>query len=420
MKIKMRIGRVGDSGSYDETSFLFRSTKKPKWRRLNRFGESVIVSERAPSTNKTLDPVFEGLVNTIGKDLLPTTKEWKYYDNVTAIMTFKRDDGNTTLVFQKNKPHFYLNGNKMNKTIIMANLARIIYRACYERSSKRLDSYVTRVMTFPPNVIHAMENRTPYSFFEEGMIKHEVMINTKAISDKECALEISDGVWANITVNDLNSFINFHRFKHKRSEKWGVSPEVLWNKLLNVEPTDSQSKMMRAFLIQNRTQALVERRAKELMSDLEQNYPDKIKLFKVHWHNVDKSKTKLGMFVRGTRCDWILLEKTGSSSSTQKVITGRFIPLDMCGDGAKGYSLTVVDEILPQGYRTIGMLESTCIDNVHKNSSLGDQFASRAMTLMNDEFAATLVSTIHLPKMETRIPDEYIQNLDENTQRDLK
>ena len=35
-----------------------------------------------------------------------------------------------------------------------------------------------------------------------------------------------------------------------------------------------------------------------------------------------------------------------------------------------------------------------CIDNMAKGSSLGDQFAARALALLNDRFTVTIVNTI--------------------------
>ena len=37
---------------------------------------------------------------------------------------------------------------------------------------------------------------------------------------------------------------------------------------------------------------------------------------------------------------------------------------------------------------------SICIDNIHSNSSLGDQFAARALALLNDSITVKLVHTI--------------------------
>ena len=61
-----------------------------------------------------------------------------------------------------------------------------------------------------------------------------------------------------------------------------------------------------------------------------------------------------------------------------------------------------------------------CIDNIHDNSSVGDQYAARALALLNDEVTLKLVYTIakYLPKpvrngeIESRFDD--FDNLDEN------
>ena len=56
-----------------------------------------------------------------------------------------------------------------------------------------------------------------------------------------------------------------------------------------------------------------------------------------------------------------------------------------------------------------------CIDNIHRNSSKGDQFAARAMALLNDKMTVAMVNTIksYIPKeilegkKECRINDNY-------------
>ena len=418
MKVKLKIPRPDNSQRYDTTSFLFRSTKKiDTYRMLNRFGEYKITSEMLQGKN-TLDPIFNGIQKEIQKALFPTSGAWKDVNSVTCIMTFKYKDGDSVLVFQKNKPHFFLNGEKANKSIIMANLSKILYRSCFETSSKRMDTYIKRLMLFPPNVMHSVENRTPYSFYDKdgSFTKQEVRINTRIISDKECALEISDGVWANITVKDLNSFINFHRFGQRRSEKWGVSPEHIWAKLLDSPPTPTQEKLMYAFLKQNRTQDLVEQRARELMIELGETYPNQIKLFTYGQTKTQRHLT--GMLVRGMQCDWFILERR-SGSATQKVTTKQF-KLNFKGDQGdmkSGYTLQHWDN----KNEVIGLMQDVCVDNIHRNSSLGDQFATRAMTLMNDISSASRISTISLPKEDYhRVPEEYIENLEELFRRDNK
>jgi len=411
MKILFRIQRPDDSGDYHETKFLYRSTRSLGKPNLNHNGECVFVAHLLSDSSSDLDPVYKGIESQIKSGLLPTSKRWKHYDQITSLMTFKFKDGSSTIVFQKSKPHFYLNGIKTNKAIIMSNLAKIIYKSCFVDTAARMDEYVNRVLTFPPNVLHSVENRTPYNFYTDNMTKQEVRLNTKIISDNECALEISDGVWANITVKDLNSFINFHRFKQKRSEKWGISPERLWRKLLGEEPSPTQTKVMHAFLTQNRTQDIVERRAKELVRELEETYPNKIKTFKTSGGVA--LPDRLGMIVRGVVCDWVLLEKRqGKKTNTQGVQTYMFNQNHIDNDAIKNMEATTSGVFLDGVH--CGNFTPNCIDNIHKNSSLGDQFASRAMMLMNDLTARTMVSTLHLPEyvpeFTSRLPQYYFDN----------
>ena len=432
MKVKLKIPKPDNSGRYSSTSFLYRSTQKiDSYRNLNRFGEFKVTSQfDGGNKRNSLDPIFSGIEYEISKKLFPTSSAWKDVNSVTCIITFKYKDGDSTLVFQKNKPHFFLNGEKANKSIIMANLSKIFYRSCFETSSKRMDTYIKRLMLFPPNVMHSVENRTPYSFYDKdgSMKKQEVRINTRIISDKECALEISDGVWANITVKDLNSFINFHRFGQKRSEKWGVAPEYIWEKLLNYTPSTSQTKLMYAFLKQNRTQDLVEQRARELMIELGESYPTKIKLF-TYGEDIKKnarladSKPLTGMLVRGMRCDWFILERrSGNQTTTQRVSTKRYVNDILDSDSTnKLRSSGVTLQHWDNPNLVIGHMADVCVDNIHRNSSLGDQFATRAMTLMNDISSANRISTIHLPKEDYhRVPEEYIDNLELLFRRDYK
>ena len=112
------------------------------------------------------------------------------------------------------------------------------------------------------------------------------------------------------------------------------------------------------------------------------------------------------MLVRGQRCDWVLKESP-SSTDTQKVNTHRFVVNDDGEATSKGAL------IHPHNPTVLGTLSAVCIDNIHKNSSLGDQFAARAMFLMNDVTSSSQINTMRLPEKEHRIPDVYWDNLDE-------
>ena len=62
-----------------------------------------------------------------------------------------------------------------------------------------------KLITLPENVAYVLENRTPYHYFDvENRKKIECRLNTQLISPTEAALEISDGIWANIDIDDLD------------------------------------------------------------------------------------------------------------------------------------------------------------------------------------------------------------------------
>mgnify|MGYP003129179613 CR=1 FL=1 len=61
---------------------------------------------------------------------------------------------------------------------------------------------------------------------------------------------------------------------------------------------------------------------------------------------------------------------------------------------------------------------SICIDNLHNNSSVGDQIAARAMVLLNDESASHRVYTIH-GYVRDRATDDVLVNQPRIPAKDL-
>ena len=116
------------------------------------------------------------------------------------------------------------------------------------------------------------------------------------------------------------------------------------------------------------------------MNSLEVKYPDRIKILD---YSNNRNKYKV-MLVRGKLCDWVIINST-YKTDTQKVKTYVFIS----------------DEAMPikadKDFDTklVGRFNGPiCIDNIHANSSLGDQYAARALALLNDNVTVKLVNTI--------------------------
>lgn len=377
MKIKFLIPTVDDSDGTHNTSFLMRSSidkRQFRYPSPNRIGEIVIKVDKpniASRSSKKLDPMAESIASTISERLIPRMpkgrSQWAYrdskkFDKFTLFITFRNNDGDSIIWIQKNNGSFSLNSEKMNKSDVCKAVGKIIYKSCFTRSSEELDSYIEKCVKLPSNITYVLENRTPYDFYEFGG-KIEVRINTKLISETHAALEISEGIWAKISIKDLNTFVNTYANKSSRSKKWHrIAPPTLWATLLGEDPSESQLKLMIAWLKQNRTSKMVEERAKELLFDLEKEYKN---MFVVEHENY------MALFVRGEQVDWLIADANrGLNARHQKVNTFYWSGVEHGWHGP------------------------ICIDNLHSNSSIGDQLAARGLMLKNDTHAAKMIYTL--------------------------
>jgi hypothetical protein len=325
---------------------------------------------------------------------------------------------NILVLIEKKDPYYHLMGTRMNKKNLMMALGRIIYWSCFNKDSTKMLEYIFKVINMPENVSYVLENRCPYWFFDmETRQKMEVRLQTKVIGDEMCALEISDNIWAPITFKELDIFVNYFHHGHNRTKKYRfLSPKKLWVILLGNEPTQSQVNLMTEFLCQNRTQDIVEERAKSLMLEVVNNYSDKIKLLNHDdLFSPRKEAKPCVMVVRGQLTDWIIVNTT-YKSDIQKVKTYAYIDNDWLA-----FQGTLADDRRVAGNLAHGKLFQNgklkgpiCIDNIHINSSIGDQYVARAYALLNDKTTVKMVSTIsrYLPSdmLEPSCPEIIIDS----------
>ena len=191
--------------------------------------------------------------------------------------------------------------------------------------------------------------QTPYVFWDGGT-RCEVRI-TRSWCVKDVALEISEGVWGS---TNRTKYIRKHIRIEPAAPRSGI--EYLLQDCgqhYEEEPSESQKKLMIAWLLQNRTQKMVEERAYELVYEL----ADEFENIQVVIH-----EGYMALFVRGIHADWMIADANkGWKQGHQNVNTYYW-------DGRKWTG-------------------PICIDNLHHNSSIGDQLSSRAMMLMNDKGA---------------------------------
>jgi len=127
-----------------------------------------------------------------------------------------------------------------------------------------------------------------------------------------------------------------------------------------------------AFLEQNRSEKLVQERAMTLLDDLLVQYPDRVKR--------KDSEEAIRIIVSGQTSDWLLC---GSKSNLKRESIGvQAVSTQMLRVKSED-----TGDIMYWGH-------SICINSGGKNPSLGDQFASRILSLLNDRMTMSRVSTL--------------------------
>lgn len=281
------------------------------------------------------------------------------------------DCGNMAIMIEKGKTYYKLMNQRIKKKNLLFAISRYLYRSCFDKDGVSLLTYLMKMMVLPENVSYVLENRIPFWFFDmETRQKVHCRLNAELIGTSEIAIEVSDSIWGTLSVEDVDTMVNYFYHNHTRSKTWrNASPKKLWTMTMGDKPSSAQLDLMKEFLIQNRTKDLIENRAKVLMASLEVKYPDRIKIIQV-----PESGLTI-MFVSGKLGDWAITSRdNGRSSATQKVGV---------------YFYDTISNVEQPSFKG-----PICIDNIHTNSSLGDQFASRALALLNDKTTVKLIYTI--------------------------
>ena len=151
------------------------------------------------------------------------------------------------------------------------------------------------------------------------------------------------------------------------------------------------------WLKQNRTSGMVEDRATELLGNLANEYEN---IEFVQFMN----PSQRALFVRGKCADWVIADEgRGMKVSHQNVNTYR-IQEKADKDSSR------------RTWRGHALQGPICIDNLHNNSSIGDQLSARAMVLMNDKVARNMIYTLksYITESEFEGKDKA-PRLDKNT-----
>jgi hypothetical protein len=277
-------------------------------------------------------------------------------------------------MLSKTDIRYEMNGKAYSLETICNVLARVLFKATTTDDTNVLMKALYSYLDVPEQIRYAIENKVPYHFFHE-FEKHEVRLNIQQIDIDEYAIEVSDGIWGTMSTKDLVVFINTYLHGKKRGNWYQISPQMLYQRTVGKKPSESDIKVMREFLKQNRTSDIVEKRARDLVKEMEIQYGSRIQ---VRWDENDMPEK---IFVRGKQYDWLLTSR-GYKQHHQMVSTYIWQPKSIDKSIANPEDL----EPLWQG--------PICIDNMNSDSSLGDQFAARVLAFINDEITIKIVSTI--------------------------
>ena len=319
------------------------------------------------------DPVHSGLVEWWRK-LLSRKNNFKIKWPSSPFVIYINE---LPIAMELRGNRYWLNGKSESLNTITNALARVTFTAIRETNSVKLMKSLMTVLSLSENTKYCLENRMPYHYYD-NFAKIEVRLAIQQISEKECAIEISDGVWGVIKNKDLDAMCKFF-INHKRRSKFAYfGIKKLFAFTMGREPSDSELELMREFLKQNRQQDIVEERAMQLLTEMAEQYKDRLKL------DFNAEGQPSALYVKGRHYDWVITDNQ-FKSDIQKVSTYVAQPNPTLDDN---------DMPVPLSECAWAFKGPICIDNMSAGSSLGDQFAARAMALLNDNMTIQIVNTI--------------------------
>ena len=185
--------------------------------------------------------------------------------------------------FNKKGTRYFINGIMGNKSVLISALARTIFKSCFTDDVIELENFLIKHIQLPENVFYAIENRAPYYFHldrgdGQSAKRIECRLKVQLIGENKVAIELSDGIWGELTVRQMNVYMNTYLGKSKQGTWSNLSPAELWFKVMKRDITEAEEHLMVAFLHQNRTSKVVKERARDLMVHMESRYPDRIKI----------------------------------------------------------------------------------------------------------------------------------------------
>ena len=357
-------------------------------------------------------------------------------------------NGRKIIIWQEGRKTF-MNGFRVLKNNIPNYLMTIFVIARKYETDEEFENYLHRLLTADPVVSKAITDKVLYTFYKDDGTEVETLLSINLIGDNEIAIELNPGTWVPLTVPKFKSFYNAAQGRKNKFSH--ISPEELYHVCTRKILSEGDRRMTHAFLEQNRKSALREKRSLELIQDLQTRFKG-IEAYEVdisssntqNYLSRDTQSTDIrdAMFVEGKQLNWCVLNRNLKTTGQQDVSTFMVSRIDkkdviVKKDDAwvNGVCPTLMlngREIYLQnrsgGYTNADFLKAKnsngetvvyylygpiCIDNAETDVSIGDQFAGRALALLNDTHAMVNVSTLASFRNQHRKEGDTIHGLSE-------
>lgn len=316
-------------------------------------------------------------------------------------------DDNCKILIQKHEKKYYINGNQITKSLLNGILPSMLMRMPILKNQEEMENYIDIAINTDPIIASAIVNKVEYNFFimdDDALRPVSTLLNLEKTGKDTTAIELYEGVWIGLRDSRIKSFIN--SCKGNKNKFLGISPQELYYMSRGEVLSDSQLKVVHAFLEQNRKSSLVEKRSMELFEGLTERFKGKIYSIQTNFSPTE-NEVKQTMAVRGKFLDWIVVDAGNSNGGRQDVSTYAVVSLsnyvqednyfvNRFPEETNLNSISINNSSVYTGdkgeeYYLMGPI---CIDQQHQNISLGDQFAARAMALLNDIHSCRQVSTL--------------------------
>ena len=296
---------------------------------------------------------------------------------------------------------FWINGFKKTKKDIDMIFGYMSSRHNRNITYDEAEELFINVIKTDIDIAQTFINKLSYTFYNDKNEEVETMLNIEQTGKEEVSIELNDGLWVSMNFKNFKSFM---RGCGKNKNKWMcISPEELYHVQTGKYLSDSQTKLIHAFLEQNRRSALVEKRSMELIQDLEKRFSGRIKNITIKEYNTgrDEFDEFPAMFIKGKQLDWVVFSRAHPQhrNGTQDVST-------YCIVSKKNYEYDEDSGMYRSKNETLAVQSGStksevffwgpiCIDQTNLDVSLGDQYAARALALLNDKASMNMVSTLN-------------------------